>query len=84
MVDQSSADVSCKWLLSGMAAAIVAMGGALLGLAYYIKHLVKRLSTVEEQKSQLYDRRIEDLKENHVLVDTLMKVVTRERGGGLQ
>lgn len=81
MIDQASADVSCKWLLSGMAAAILAMGAALLGLAGYIRHLVKRIATVEEQKSALYDQRITDLKENHSLVDTLMKVVTKAQGG---
>ena len=81
MIDQPSTDVSCRWLLSGMAAAILAMGAALLGLAGYIRHLVKRLATAEEQKSDLYDRRIADLKENHSLVDTLMKVVFKEKGG---
>jgi hypothetical protein len=81
MVDQSSAEISCKWLLGGMAAAILAMGAALLGLAGYIQHLVKRLAMAEEQKSDLYDRRIADLKENHSLVDTLAKVVFKEKGG---
>jgi hypothetical protein len=81
MIDQQSMDVSCKWLLSGMALAIVAMGAALLGLAGYIRHLVKRLATAEEQKSDLYDQRITDLKENHSLIDTLTKVVFKEKGG---
>lgn len=81
VVDQPSTDVSCKWLLSGMAVAIVAMGGALLGLAYYIQYLVKRIAIIEKQKSDLYDQRIADLKENHSLIDTLMKVISREKGG---
>lgn len=79
--DQPPDPISCKWLLTGMAIAVTAMGGALLGLAGYIRHLVKRIATVEEQKSDLYDRRIADLKENHSLIDTLMQVVSKEKRG---
>lgn len=81
-LNQQPDEVSCKWLLSGMAAAILAMGGALLGLAAYIKHLVKKLSECEASKTELLKQQVVDLKENHSLVDTLMNVVTKERKGG--
>jgi len=64
---------SLAWKIIGiLGAAIAAMGGYIVGM--HAKHSAK----VEE----MYKARLEDLKDSHRLIDTLMEAVRTKTKGG--
>ena len=61
---------TCWKIIAAMASAVVAMA------AYVV-----RLHKVYGRKiNDVYDARVSDLKENHALVETLLRVVGKEKG----
>jgi hypothetical protein len=61
-------------------------GGVIASLAAYIatqqKKHDKKMTTMGEKINELYEKRLTDMKESIDLVETLEKVVYRERKGG--
>jgi hypothetical protein len=72
IAQQAQEPVSCGWVIGGLVATVV-------GLAGYVASLHKAYG---KKINEVYDGRIADLKANHALVDTLMRVVREERKGG--
>lgn len=68
-----SIDPSTAWAI------IVALGGVISAMAVYIVRMHK---VYGRKINDLYDKRIEDLKQNLELVTTLERVVYREKKGG--
>lgn len=76
--DVSSEMVTPKAVIMGLVSAVVAMAG---GMAAMWLHATKTSKKHQEKVVELYEARINDLKEAHELVDTLIRVLKKGEGG---
>ena len=78
LLGDSESPVTSRSIIYALAGAVASLAGAVAAMGIYIAKSSKRH---QEKVDELYEARISDLKEAHDLVDTLMGVVNREKGG---
>ena len=75
-----SIDPATAWTIIGVEAGVISALGIYIA-AQQKKH-DKKVTAMGEKINELYDKRIDDMKESIDIVETLEKVVYRERKGG--
>src|SRR3990167_8794727 len=78
-VQASEAMLSPKAIIIALATSVAAMAGGFVAMAIHISKVTKEN---QEKVDELYEARINDLKEAHDLVDTLIKVLNPRKGEG--
>lgn len=75
-----SIDAGTAWTIIGVEAAVISALGIYIA-AQQKKH-DKKMAAKEVQVTELYEKRLSEMKDSIDLVETLEKVIYRERKGG--
>lgn len=79
LAQSPEAMLSPKAIIIALATSVAAMAGGFVAMALHISKVTREN---QEKIDDLYEARINDLKEAHDLVDTLIKVLNPRKGEG--